>query len=195
MRITDSIKKEILLFSERYMLEAEDRYNFWEEHIKYVVQEAISLAEKYGADTEIVELAALLHDIALITKTGTRADHHATGAELAETLLVKYGYPQDKTNRVKTSVFNHRSSKNGTSVEDICVADADILAHFDNIPMLFNVILNRVWNKESESIVTLPELRKKMKESFEYDYNDLSERTRREFNERYELICRIVLGL
>ena len=89
-------------------------------------------------------------------------------------------------------MFNHRSSKNGTNIEDICVADTDILSHFDNIPMLFNVIINDVWSKNN--ITTLLELRSKMKESFNYDYNDLSNRTKQEFENRYKLICQIVLG-
>jgi len=191
--ITEKVKNEIMLLNEKYMTEATDKYNFWEEHIKYVVQEALVLAEKYNADTEIAELAAMLHDVALIAKNGTRKEHHITGAEMAETILLKYNYPKDKTDRVIKCVLNHRSSKNGTDIEDICVADADILSHFDNVPMLFNVIMNDVWSKNN--ITTLLELRSRMKESFEYDYNDLSERTKHEFSDRYKLICQIVLGL
>ena len=112
---------------------------------------------------------------------------------MAESILRKYNYPQDITDKVKKCVFNHRSSKNGTDIEDICVADADIISHFDNIPMLFNVIMNDVWNKNN--ITTLSELKIKMKESFEYDFNDLSEKTKENFYDRYKLICQIVLGL
>ena len=193
MSITEKVKNEIMLLNEKYMTEATDKYNFWEEHIKYVVREALALAEKYNADTEIVELAAMLHDVALIAKNGTRKEHHAIGAEIAETILLKHNYPQDRIDRVKKCVFNHRSSKNGTDIEDICIADADILSHFDNVPMLFNVIINDVWSKNN--ITTLPELKSRMKESFEYDYNDLSDRTKQEFNDRYKLICQTVLGL
>lgn len=45
--------------------------------------------------------------------------------------------------RVIGCVINHRSSKNATNIEELCVADADILAHFDNMPMLFNSAFNR----------------------------------------------------
>jgi len=85
--IIEKVKKEILFLNERYMVEAKDKYVFWDEHIKYVVQEALVLAKKYNADTEIVELAAMLHDIVLIAKNGTRKEHHITGAEMAETIL------------------------------------------------------------------------------------------------------------
>ena len=71
--------------------------------------------------------------------------------------------------RVLSCVYNHRSSKNATNIEDLCVADGDIIAHFDNIPMLFNSAYNR--NK-----INLNEVRNWLKECFEKDYNDLFDR-------------------
>ena len=188
MNITEKIKDEIMLLNDKFMTEAEDKYDFWNEHIKYVLNEAIDLAGKYNADVEIVELSALLHDIALISKIGTRAEHHITGAELAREMLEKYEYPQEKIDKVRNCVLNHRSSKNGISIEDICVADADILAHFDNVPMIFNSIFR-------QRGITLPEVRKRLKDSFDADYNDLSERTKQEFNRKYISICKIVLDM
>ncbi len=188
MDIVEKVQKEILTLSEKYMLEAEDHYNFWEEHIKLVSREALGLAAMYHADFEIVELAALLHDIALVTKTGTRADHHINGAELAQGILGKYGYPKEKTARVVRCVLNHRSSKNGITVEELCVADADILAHFDNVSMMFsNVLKGRD--------ITLPEVRERLANAFAEDYHDLSEQTKQAFGDQYKLICRIVLGV
>lgn len=69
----------------------------------------------------------------------------------------------------------------------MCVADADILAHFDNIPMLFNSAFNR-------NNIKLSEVRSWLKEYFEKDYNDLSDKTKEWFYEKYQLICNIVLG-
>ena len=77
---------------------------------------------------EIVKLGALLHDIALICKVGERKDHHINGKILAEEILKKYNYPNDKMNRVLSCVFNHRSSKNATNIEALCVSDADIVS-------------------------------------------------------------------
>ena len=132
----------------------------------------------------------MLHDVALVARVGTRKDHHINGAEMAEAMLAKYNYLQEKIARVKSCVLNHCSGRNGTNIEEICVADADILAHFDNIPMIFSNILQ---GGASDGI-TLPILRSTLKESFEADYSDLSERTQQDFRERYELICRMVLG-
>ncbi len=84
-------------------------------------------------------------------------------------------------------VYNHRSSKNAANIEEICVCDADILAHFDNIPMLFNSAFNR-------NHVSLNDVRQWMLAVFEKDYSDLSDRTKGLFRERYELIKAIVIN-
>lgn len=185
--IVNLIEQEIKQLIKKYKDSAEDHYDFWNEHIKYVYKESQKLANQYGADMEIVKLGALLHDIALICKVGDRKEHHINGKILAEEILKKYNYPEEKLTRVLSAVYNHRSSKNATNIEDLCVADADIIAHFDNIPMLFNSAYNR-------NHINLNEVRAWMKDVFEKDYNDLSNQTKQNFYERYKLICEIVLG-
>lgn len=187
MEIVNLIEKEIKEKIENYKINSIDHYDFWNEHIKYVLEESISLAQKYNADIEIVTLGALLHDIALICEVGSRRDHHINGKILSNEILNKYNYPEEKKDRVLNCVYNHRSSKNTTTIEELCVADADILAHFDNIPMLFNSAFNR-------NNIKLNEVRNWMKEVFEKDYNDLSDKTKEIFKEKYKLICEIVLG-
>ena len=187
MDIIKVIEKYVIDKCEEYKESAEDSYDFWNQHIKYVYKESLSLAEKYGADTEIVSLGALLHDIALVSKVGDRKDHHINGEILARKILDDKNYDEAKKERVLKCVYNHRSSKNATTIEETCVADADILAHFDNIPMLFNSAYIR--NK-----VSLNDVKEWMKETFEKDYNDLSDKTRELFKDRYKEICEIVLG-
>ena len=53
--------------------------------------------------------------------------------------------------------------------------------------MVFNVII-------SKNNFNLNELRKIIKDSFEKDYNDLSEKTKEKFKEKYKKICEIILG-
>ena len=187
MEIVEEAKKTIMEACEKYKQEAEDGYDYWNEHIKYVYEEAIKLADKYGADREVVELGALLHDIALVKKYGDRKDHHINGEKLAREVLESYNYPEDKKEKVLGCVLHHRSSKNAENIEEMCVADADVLAHFNNIPMLFNSAFNR-------NNLKLNEVRIWMKECFEKDFNDLSEKTREEFKEKYKNICEVVLG-
>lgn len=181
-QVEEYVKKQI----DEYKNNAEDHYDFWNEHIKYVYHESLDLADKYNADKEIVACGALLHDIALINKIGDRKDHHINGEIIAREVLDNLNYDATKKERVLKCVYNHRSSKNATSIEEICVCDADILAHFDNIPMLFHSAYVR--NK-----VNLNEVVDFMKNTFEKDYNDLSDKTKEVFKDRYELICNVVL--
>lgn len=186
MNIIDEVKGYVLKRIEDYKINSDDHYDFWNEHVKYVYEESIRLANKYAADIEIVSLGALLHDIALINKIGDRKDHHINGEKIARDVLEKLNYDKNKMYRVMKCVYNHRSSKNAETIEETCVADADILAHFDNIPMLFNSAFVR--NK-----VNLNEINEWMKNVFQKDYNDLSDKTRKIFADKYKQICEIII--
>lgn len=62
------------------------------------------------------------------------------------------------------------------------------LAHFDNIPMLFDAAYNL------HKMVGMENVRKFMRETFEKDFDDLSKKTKVEFEPRYKAICEVVLG-
>ncbi len=120
-------------------------YGAWTYHILYVVKYAKLMAEKFGADEEIVEVAALLHDYASVKDYKLYKDHHLHGAELAEQILKEFDYPQDKIEQVKHCILCHRGSKPAQKLtkEALCVADADSLAHFDSISSLFCLAFSR----------------------------------------------------
>lgn len=185
--IVENIKKELIkicnLYNEKY------NYDFWNEHIKYVVKNAVELSEKYGADTEIVELGALLHDIAMPSEFGPREEHNVYGMKIADELLTKLDYPQDRKERVKQCILRHRSSKDllRNTIEEQCVADADVMAHFDCIPSLFHLAFGK--NEMGLSIEDGTEF---VKKKLERDYNKLSSRTRETLKERYENIVNIL---
>ena len=167
---------------EAFKKTAEDHYDFWKEHIGLVYEESMKLAQEYHADMEIVQLGALLHDIAPIIKVGTRADHHESGAKVAREMLTSLGYDHERTERVVLCVLHHRSSKNAQSIEELCVADADILAHFDNMQMIYNSVFRRNKVRLSDAItLAIPSLAK--------DFNDLSDKTKPVFQPRFQEIC------
>lgn len=62
--------------------------DIWFYHILPTVRCAKMLTSKTGADEEIVEIAALLHDIASI-KYNDVENHHISGAKEAERILKK----------------------------------------------------------------------------------------------------------
>ena len=185
--LIEEIRKYVIERSEAYRETSEDHYDFWNEHIRYVYKEAMTLAQEYHADETIVALGALLHDIALIEKAGDRKDHHLNGKILSGEILERFSCPEGIKDRVLGCVLNHRSSKNAANIEELCVCDADILAHFDNIPMLFNSAINCHG-------VRLDDIREWMKSAFEQDYADLSDRTKELFGDRYHQILNTVIG-
>lgn len=185
MTITEQIKEELL--KRTNSVKEEDKYDFWEDHIKYVVKNALELADAYNADKEIVELGALLHDIAMPSKIGPREEHHIYGAQIAEELLTKYNYPKDRIERVKECVLRHRGSQDlpRNTLEEEIIADADVMAHFDSIPSLFSLAFKRL-------NLDIKEGTNYVKEKLERDYNKLSPRTRDYLKERYENIINIL---
>ena len=187
--IVENIKEELIkrcnIYNEKY------NYDFWNDHIKYVVKNAIELAKKYGADIEIVELGALLHDIAMPSEFGPREEHNIYGAKIAEELLTKLNYPQDRKESVKECILRHRGSKDlpRNTIEEQCVADADVMAHFDCIPSLFHLAFGK-----NEMGLSLEEGTEFVKKKLERDYNKLSQRTKEVLKEKYENIVSILFA-
>lgn len=183
--VTEKIKQEVLRRCEKS--KQKDGYDFWNEHIKYVVDNAVKLAKDYGADVEIVELGALLHDIAMPSEYGDREEHHIYGAEIAEELLTKLNYPKDRIEKVKKCILNHRSSRKSQrkNIEEQCVADADVIAHFDCIPSLFSLVYK-------EMNLSISDGAEYVKRKLERDYNKLSPRTKEKLKERYNKIMEVL---
>ena len=83
-------------------------------------------------------IAAWLHDIASITDYAMYEEHHKYGVDIAKEILNELNYDKEKTALVQKGILNHRGSvKLGrTSIEELCVADADAISHFDSVPSL-----------------------------------------------------------
>lgn len=182
MNLISQIKNELMELNQKYINESDDNYDFWNNHIKYVVKESVELAKIYNADVEIVELGALLHDIALVAKVGDKKEHHTNGCILAKELLQKHNCPEDKINKILGCILNHRSSKNATNIEEMCVADADIIAHFYNIPSAFVLGVKKFNFTKTEEFISW----------FEKDFNDLSEKSKIAFKDKYNNIMQVL---
>ena len=158
----------------------------WTHHIVSVVEHAKKLAKYYDADIEIVTLAAILHDVASITKKEYAPEHHLIGAEIAEELLLAFEYPKEKIEHIKLCILNHRGSEivNKQSIEEICVADADAISHFDNIPSLFSMIYK-------EKKMTIDEGAKFIKDKLERSFSKLSDETKILHEKKYKSVMRI----
>jgi len=133
------IIEEVRKFVEEESKKPNAKYGYepYEFHLVPMRNYAVRLAEKLGADIEIVEIAAWLHDIGSIVSG--RENHHITGAEIAERRLKEFSYPLEKIERVKSCILNHRGSVNNhrSSLEEQIISDADTISNFDNISGLF----------------------------------------------------------
>ena len=150
-------------------------------HIVAVVKNAELLARKYGADMEVVIIAAWLHDIASITDYDLYELHHIHGAEMAYSLLKEYGYDDDKICLVQQYIQNHRGSIDAkrSSLEERCVADADAISHFDNIPSL----LYLAYCQKGMGIEDGKEF---VKEKLTRSFRKLSAESKRYYQEKFE---------
>lgn len=183
--IVEEIQEELCNRCEEFR--KKDGYDFWNYHIKFVVQHAVELAEKYKADVEITKLGALLHDIAMPSEIGSKEEHHIYGAKIARELLQKFGYPEKRIEKVVRCVENHRGSINckRETLEEQCVADADVMAHFDCIPDLFSLAYK---NKGLD----IKQGSEYVKHKLERDWNKLSIATKQVLKPRYEKIMEVL---
>ena len=135
----ENLVEEIRNFVEAECRKPSSNYGYepYEFHFIPVYKYAKQLAEELGADVEVVEIAAWLHDIGSII--GGRKEHHLLGAEIAEKKLTEMNYPKEKIELIKKCILNHRGSLNNKkeSKEEQIIADADSMSHFDNISGIF----------------------------------------------------------
>lgn len=150
-------------------------------HIKAVVKNAEILAEKYNADKEVVMIAAWLHDIASITDYSMYEEHHIYGAQMAYEILIKFDYDNTKIPLVQKCILNHRGSicNEKISKEEICVADADAISHFDNVPSLLYLAYGEKKMSYKDGI-------KFVQGKLQRSFNKLSDESKEFYKEKYD---------
>ncbi|MCP3960950.1 MAG: HD domain-containing protein [bacterium] len=123
-------------------------YGIWTHHITKVAEHARRLAPLFGADPEIVEIAALLHDYASVKDEALYEDHHVHGPIEAGAILTKLGCPEDTIEAVRHAIAAHRASVDveRRSAEARCLANADALAHIENVTSLLHLAYAR-WGR------------------------------------------------
>jgi uncharacterized protein len=98
-----AMRKATLEEAERRYGTAGPVFNYRWEHVVAVVAVALRLAQMTGADEEIVEAAAWLHDIA----KDKGHNHPRAGARYARNFLVKTDFPAEKIERVAQAIADH----------------------------------------------------------------------------------------
>lgn len=182
-KIVELMKQEIINRSNKFEEETKgtkDEYNLYREHVQYVYKYATMIAKEKDADLEIVELSALLHDIAMTDSKLDRSKHNEYGLVIAEKLLSKENYPIDKIEKVKQCILNHSSKRKEyrTTVEEQILVDADAMAHFDCIDSLYSLAHNVMGLNDEESL-------KFVKEKLTKDYNEISDDVKKYVSDKY----------
>jgi uncharacterized protein len=108
-------------------------------HVARVLELACRFAEGYsGVDYEVLQLAALLHDVGRVSGV---ENHAARSAQVARALLKLAGYPEDRIERVVEAIVSH-SYSHGRRAESL---EARILSDADKVDALGAIGLVRVF--------------------------------------------------
>ncbi len=102
-------------------------FNYRWEHVTTVVRLAKRLARLTGADEDVVEAAAWLHDI----RKETKENHAVEGAQYARSFLPQTDFPPEKVEHVARAIEEHMGLWRKKPLEDLeamVLWDADKLA-------------------------------------------------------------------
>ena len=184
--IVSKMKQEIINRSNSFEEQTKgtkDEYSIYREHIQFVYKYVCLLSKDKNVDHEVLELSALLHDIAMTDKTLDRSRHNEYGSEIAEKLLRENNYPEEKTQFVKKCILNHSSKRAEyrTTEEEKILVDADGLSHFDSISNLYSLAHNVMELNDEESI-------KFIQDKLTRDYNEISDNLKYLIEEKYKKI-------
>ena len=185
-QIVEKMRQEIMDRSARFEEQTKgtkDEYNIYREHIQYVYKYVVMLSKDKNVDREVLELAALLHDISMTDMALDRSRHNEYGAEIAEQLLRENNYPEDKTQLVKRCILNHskrRQQYRSTEEEQILV-DADGLSHFDVVKTLYSLPSKVMGLSEEDSV-------RFVQDKLTGDYNELSDDLKYLVKEKHDRI-------
>ena len=112
------------------------------DHVLRVLRTAEYLSEIEGADLEIIQAAALLHDVEGATPDGVnRHDHHHSSADFAAVVLKKEGWPEDRISAVLHCILAHRYRDNSNPPSTL---EAKILFDADKLDVLGAIGIARV---------------------------------------------------
>ncbi len=125
------------------------RFNYRWEHIQAVVKQCEKLGRQLGADLEVLEAAAWLHDIVKSHSIQTAAIPDATlAAEEARRCLRSTDFPPSKIDRVYEAIRTHEGLFRDHPLEQLEAAvlwDADKLSKLGALYLVHNLCISPVF--------------------------------------------------
>jgi len=119
--LTKEQKEKIISFSKKCVEKNDPHHRF--DHLEMVARTAVFLAKKEGADQEVCEVAALLHDIC----KAEPGDHGTTGACKAREFLLSIGMGGAFADAAAEAIHFHDKESNNRNKESAVVWDSDKL--------------------------------------------------------------------
>lgn len=155
-------------------------------HIIPVVETSKKMAYELGADAQVVEVAAYLHDITRVTIG--KENHHITGAQYAEKFLKQYNIEQEKSKLIQDCILKHRGSTNieRETIEEKIVATADAIAHIEYPLSLFYTWYGKRKCSLSDGAKGIREKLQRSWDKIEFDYK------KEELKGKYNYIMEVV---
>src|SRR5712692_2947981 len=128
--LTPSIRSRVWEIADPYYLKGDWAHG--RSHIERVVRSALEIGRREGANLEVIELAAILHDIFEYKETHDHVDgfrHEIAGAAEARKILKDLGLPDETIDAVAHCIEAHRkrASRGPQTLEAKCLFDADKL--------------------------------------------------------------------
>ena len=99
------------------------------DHVLRVMRSAEEIGEELGADLEVLQAAALLHDAAGADPRENRAEHENASAKFAQEVLGEEGWPDERVQAVTECIVSHRyrGKQKPESLEAKILFDSDKL--------------------------------------------------------------------
>lgn len=124
-----SFVKEYMESTERPEMGRRRTASFRWRHTLRVLAAAREIGRAQGADLEIVEMAALLHDVAKLDQRSEEIHHAVLGSKIAREYLHKLEIPADKVERIVEGIRFHSNDthQDNLNLETLILKDADRL--------------------------------------------------------------------
>jgi putative nucleotidyltransferase with HDIG domain len=131
-RLDDLWQKIESLYGEKRVNRADWADWIYPNHVVIVANNAKLVAERVGANIELSQVAALLHDIADFKMKRDNPEHEAESLKIARQLMSEYGYSEIEIVLVVDDAIQFHSchgDQRPQSKEGLALATADSLAH------------------------------------------------------------------
>lgn len=131
-RYDDLFKKVETLYMQK--LDSRDDWADWlyPNHVLVVARSAGAIAERKGANVELAQVAALLHDVADIRMKRLEPGHEEESLKIAREVMQECGYSEEEIALVVDDAIRYHSchgDERPASKEGLILATADSLAH------------------------------------------------------------------